>query len=157
VEPDVHRVVLDTNIVLRGFINSQSSSGHILRACERRLAIPLLSTELMGEYRAVLKHPAVVERHPQLARLQIDASLRRLRYISDFYKSIKIKFPFPRDPNDAPLIELSIAGRAAHLITADRDLLTLMSGRDDASRRLRQRLPRLEILNTDDYLEILKE
>lgn len=149
-----HRAVLDTNIVVRGFINPQSSSGRILRGCEDRRVLPLLSGEVLSEYRSTLRHPSIVERYPQLTRPEIDVSLERLLYVSDFYRQTNVRFAFPRDPKDAPLVELAIAGRATHLISVDNDLLALVKGRDDASRRFRQRLPGISVLKPEDYLRL---
>jgi putative PIN family toxin of toxin-antitoxin system len=147
-----YRVVLDTNILVRAFINPNSSSGQILFLCEARQVIPLLSHDVLREYCAILKHPAIVERYPQLERPEIEFSLERLTYVSDFYRDTKAKFQFERDPKDAPLIELAIAGRATHLISVDQDLLSLPKGRDDAARRFRQRLPRVQVMKPADFL-----
>ena len=46
-----HRVVLDTNILVRAFINLTSNSGRIVKSCERRAVVPLLRGPVLGEYR----------------------------------------------------------------------------------------------------------
>jgi predicted nucleic acid-binding protein len=61
-----YRVVLDTNIMVRGLINVQSDSGRILRACEQRKAIPLLSKEVVSEYRLILSDPTITSKYPEL-------------------------------------------------------------------------------------------
>ena len=48
------RVVLDTNILVRGLINRRSDSGRILLACEDRRVVSVLSKPLLGEYRSIL-------------------------------------------------------------------------------------------------------
>ena len=150
--PNAYRVVLDTNIVVRAFINPKSSSGQVLFACESRRFVPLLSHEVLREYRAIIRHPAIVGRYPQLERPDVEVSLERLMYVSDFYRDTKVKFLFERDPKDAPLIELAISGRATHLVSVDQDLLSLPKGRDDASKRFRQRLPHTLIVKPEDFL-----
>ena len=40
------RVVLDTNIVVRAFIDTGSSSGLIFKACEQRRIVPLARFEI---------------------------------------------------------------------------------------------------------------
>jgi len=154
VPPNAHRVVLDTNIIVRAFINPNSSAGRVLLDCEERHAIPLLSAEVLREYRTIVKHPVIVARYPQLERPEVGISLERLLYVSDFYRNIKVRFEFERDPKDAPLIELAIAGRATHLISVDNDLLTLPKGRDDAAKRFRQRLPDTSIVTPEQFLHI---
>ena len=151
---EADRVVLDTNIVVRGFINPRSSSGRILFACEQRRVVPLMSGELLGEYRATLGHPAILERYPRLNRPEITAAIERLVYVSDLYRRTGVKFALPRDPKDAPVIELAIAGQASHIITTDNDLLALAKGHDDTARRFRQRLPHTSILTPEQYLRL---
>ncbi len=52
----------------------------------------------------------------------------------------------------ARLIELAIEGRATHLATFDRDLLSLATAKTDASKRFRQRLPNLRVLIPEELL-----
>lgn len=133
------RLILDTNIVIRGFINLQSSSGQILRACQRRQVIPLLSRAILSEYGAILRRPAILENYPELAHPRVRDAIERLIYVSEFHRRIGTHFVFPRDPKDSHFLELAIAASATHLITTDKDMLSLVDGRDDASKRFRQR------------------
>ncbi len=133
------RLILDTNIVVRGFINLQSSSGKILRACQRRQVIPLLSRAILSEYRDILRRPIILESYPELEHARVRDAIERLIYVSEFHRRIRTRFLFPRDPKDSPFLELAIAGSATHLITTDKDMLSLAGGRDDASKRFRQR------------------
>jgi len=148
----VHRLVLDTNTIVRAFINVNSASGRIVTACQTRRLVPLLSSPTLEEYRAVLARPELVERYPELDRPEIAASLERLRYVSDFYRRITTRFCLPRDPRDESFLELAIAGNATHLITADNDLLSLTKAHDDAAKRLRRQLPGLSVLTAEDFM-----
>jgi putative PIN family toxin of toxin-antitoxin system len=148
-----YRVILDTNIVVRAFINLASPSGQILKACERRQILAILSAEVLTEYRAILRRPSLLERYPELEKPEVDVSVERLIYISDFYRRVGVRFPFPRDPKDAPFLELAIAGRATHLITTDQDLLGLAGGRDEASKRFRKRAPGVSLLRPEAFIE----
>jgi uncharacterized protein len=151
VQPMPPRVVLDTNVLIRGLINSRSPSGRILRACEQRRVIPLLSKAVLAEYRAVLTYREVVERYPELEDRRIRIVLERLTYVGDVIGLVK-RFSFPRDPKDAKFIELCIAGSATHLVTTDKDLLDLARGRGEAAKRLRQRLPGLAVMPPDEVV-----
>ena len=71
------RVVLDTNVVLRGLLNAHSASGRVLKAVEKRAVIQVLSKPLLAEYRAVLSDPAVVDRFPELTPERVEVALRR--------------------------------------------------------------------------------
>jgi putative PIN family toxin of toxin-antitoxin system len=146
-----HRIVLDTNIVLRAFINLSSESGRIIKACEERRVVPLISRTVLVEYRFVLADPQLLSRYPQLNLPEVAVALERLLYVADIYRRVTERFIFPRDPKDAKLIELALAGRATQLISTDEDLLDLPNGRDDAARRFRQRLPGIEVMTPNEF------
>jgi putative PIN family toxin of toxin-antitoxin system len=134
-------------------VNARSASGAVLQACDRREVVLLLSRPAMTEYRAILRMPYVVAKYPELSREKVEWTLRRLRFVADVVNCSSTHFEFPRDPKDAKWIELCIAGDATHLITADNDLLSLQAGRDDASKRFRQRLPHLKILEPVEFMK----
>jgi putative PIN family toxin of toxin-antitoxin system len=146
-----YRIILDTNIVVRGFINLQSASGQILMACQRRQVIPLLSRAVLSEFRSVLRRPAILERYPELDHPHIGDAIERLLYVSEFHRRVGVHFRFPRDPKDSSFLELAIAASATHLITTDQDMLSLVSGRDDASKRFRQRTA-TRVQSPEDFL-----
>jgi len=148
-----YRLILDTNIVVRAFINLESPSGQILRACERRQILPILSGEVLAEYRAILRRPLLLKRYAELEKPEVGVSVERLIYISDFYRRVGVRFPFPRDPKDAPFLELAIAGRATHLITTDHDLLALAGGRDETAKRFRKRAPGISLQRPETFIE----
>jgi predicted nucleic acid-binding protein len=78
--------------------------------------------------------------------------LERLAYVSDFVKSVKVRFEFPRDPRDAKFIQLAFAAEATHLVTADPDLLDLRSGCDDAASRFRHLVPLIQVVTPGDFV-----
>lgn len=147
-----HRLVVDTNVLLRGLINIRSTSGRVLNACDARSVVIVLSNAALSEYRAVLTDPVVVGPYPELTRRKVELVLRRLRYVGDVIRSVGVRFEFPRDPKDAKWIELAIAGRATHIISVDNDLLSLSTGRGDASKRFRQRLPGVDVIEPGEFL-----
>lgn len=146
------RVILDTNVLVRGLVNGDSDSGHICAAATRRDFIPVLSTRLLREYKLVLADPPLIARYPKLAEPGIARIIEKLVYVGDVLRDLQPEFEFERDPNDAHLIELCIAGRATHLITTDKDLLTLPTSRKDAGRRFRQRIRGLKIVTPREFL-----
>ena len=148
------RVVLDTNILVRALLNERSPSGRILRACELRLVVPLLSVPVLAEYRSILNDPELAAEFPQLEKRRVGAALERLRYVGDVYHPVRVRFELPRDPKDSKLIELAIAGRASHLISTDRDLLDLGTGRDDVAQRFRRRRPAIKLIKPDEFMKL---
>jgi uncharacterized protein len=147
------RIVLDTNILVRGLLNRLCDSGRILRACEERRIVALLSKPLLREYRFILNDPDLVARYPELEAIKVKTAVERLMYVGSVLRTVRAQFDYPRDRKDEKLITLAIAGRATHLITTDCDLLDLPHGGGDAGKRFRQRLPNIEVLPPEQFVE----
>jgi putative PIN family toxin of toxin-antitoxin system len=150
------RVVIDTNTVLRGLVGEGSASALVLEAAESRAFVPLLSKPVLDEYRETLLDPELRESLPRLTPQRVEIALRRLRFVGDIIATSRTHFVLPRDPDDAKFIELAIAGEATHLVTFDRDLLSLRASRSEAAQRLRQRSPELSILDAPSFLRELR-
>lgn len=89
------------------------------------MIIPLLSKPVLDEYRSVLTEAELVERFPELTRKLAEISIRRLRFVGEYVRSPKTRFDFPRDSRDAKFIELAIRLNATHILSSDKDLLSL--------------------------------
>lgn len=151
--PHSHRLVLDTNVLLAGLTSRSSASQKIVDGLLARKVVPLVSAQVLMEYREVLLHPAIQQRFRELTPRRIEMALHRLRYLGDEIQTTGIRFDFKRDPLDAKFIELAIAGRATHIVTLDDDLLSLPASRSDAGKRFRQRLPSVKALKPGELLE----
>ena len=151
--PADHRLVLDTNVLLRGLLNSGSAAGRVVTACDSRHVVLVLSRDVLAEYRTVLTFPSIVARYPEFTGRKVEITLRRLRYVADVVSTAGVRFEFPRDPKDAKLVELAIAARATYIVTGDQDLLSLPGGRGDASKRFRQRLPGVVAVTPAQFLD----
>ena len=150
--PGPYRIVLDTNALLSGLADRNSASGRVLEHCEKRQVLLLLSRPVQAEYRRVLGSAEMIRRNPQITHEAIELVLRRLRYVGEYIGQVRARFRFDRDRDDEPFIELAIDGGASYLVTGDKDLLSLMTGYDDAGRRFRQRLPGIRVLHPADFL-----
>jgi putative PIN family toxin of toxin-antitoxin system len=136
-------------------INRASPSRDIIMACERRTAIAILSKPLADEYRRVLMH--LQDRDERITPYEIQAQLRKLRYLGEYLNRVTVSFPFPRDPTDAKLIELAIAADATHIVTYDADLLSLPTSRREAGKRFRQRLRNVCVTRPEDLIRQHRE
>ncbi len=148
-----YRIVLDTNILVRGLLDRRCDSGRILHACEERRVVALLSRAVLSEYRFILNDPDLVARYPELEATKVKTAVERLMYVGEILRTVRARFEYFRDKKDEKLIALAIAGRATHLITTDHDLLDLPQGHDDAARRFRQRLANTAVLSSDQFVE----
>src|SRR5881628_3213994 len=115
IAPTLPRIVLDTNVVLRGVINTRCASGRILDACHARKCIILLSRPVLAEYGAVLSDVEVVSRYPEVDASDVSFVLEKLRYLGDVIDTGTTRFELPRDPTDEKWVELAIAGGASHI------------------------------------------
>ena len=121
-----------------------SPSGQLIASCEERRAVAILSRPVIDEYRRVLSH--LIERDAAITQFQIESLLRKLRYFGDYLRIGNATFSFSCDPTDAKLIELAIDGGTTHILSYDRDLLSLPRSRGDAGKRFRQRLKGVAVL-----------
>jgi putative PIN family toxin of toxin-antitoxin system len=147
-----HRLVIDTNTLLRGVLSETSAAARLRRAAEQRVVIPLLSKPVLDEYRAVLSHPSLHERFPELAAKDIAYLMKRLLFIGEYVRTPRAHFEFPRDPRDEKFIELAIELSATWIISSDKDLLSLPQSKSDAGKRFRQRLPGVKVIEASDFL-----
>jgi putative PIN family toxin of toxin-antitoxin system len=148
-------LVLDTNTILRGIIHPHSPSGLVLDACLRKRFSTLLSRPVRAEYAKVLAYPEIVALNPALTPERIREVLKRFSYVADLPPAPARPFSYPRDPTDTKFLELAIAGQASHLISHDKDLLSLPQSHSLPARTLRRRCPHLHILTAADFLRSL--
>jgi predicted nucleic acid-binding protein len=64
-----------------------------------------------------------------------------------------IVFEFRRDPRDEKFLELAISLKATHILSSDKDLLSLPRERSEAGRRFRQRLPALCVSEAGEFIQ----
>jgi putative PIN family toxin of toxin-antitoxin system len=146
------RIVIDTNTLLRGLVSATSAAAKLRRAAEKRLFIPLLSKPVLDEYRAVLLDPTIVERFPAINQRLVEITVRRLRFVSDYVRFPRFRFEYRRDPRDEKFLELAISLKATHIISSDKDLLSLSQERNEAAKRFRQRLPGVQVIEAGDFI-----
>jgi putative PIN family toxin of toxin-antitoxin system len=156
---DQFKLVVDTNVLVRALANGNSTSGQLLRLCEKRKVHMLLSRPVMREYRDVLGRAELTHAHPAITPEAVRLVIERLRYFADFIDPVHTRFRYDRDPDDACFLELTIAGAGTHIITYDKDLLSLPNKHTDASKRFRQRMPGVQTLEAGEFMrqfEMLK-
>ena len=113
----------------------------------------MLSKPVLDEYRAVLLDEAISQRFPEITPDIVEVTARRLRFIGEYVRSPKSRFLYSRDPRDEKFIELAISLRATHILSSDRDLLSLPKSRTEAGERFRQRLPKVEVLEAAEFIQ----
>jgi putative PIN family toxin of toxin-antitoxin system len=115
-------VVLDTNVALSALLFRGGATGRLRHAWQDGACLPLVSTATVQELIRVLAYPKF--------RLSADDQHELLADYLPYAHSVRIPKRAPvvpdcRDPFDRPFLELAVAGRAAVLVSGDRDLLAL--------------------------------
>lgn len=113
-----------------------------------------LSNETLAEVREVLSRPALRVKFAALTPAAVASFLADVTAHATLLDDVAPRFPLPRDPKDAKWIDLAIAAGARYLVTRDKDLLDL---RNDpvAGATLRAICPSLQILNPEEFVEVL--
>ncbi len=118
------RVVIDTNVVLSGLIKPGGVPGQVVRAWRDGSFRLVLSEFLIEEIAVTLARPKIQALVPWSAT-HIDRFVLELRAFCDVVEPAELKFKYPRDPDDIPVLATLIASGADLLVTGDRDLLML--------------------------------
>lgn len=113
------RIVVDTNILVRGTLSASGASALVIEALKRGRCTLITSQAHLSELYRVLNRP-------RLNRYGV-TSKRRKRLISRLHAGSVFVAPtgeltLCRDPKDDFLLEIALLGRATHLVTEDADL-----------------------------------
>lgn len=125
----VPRVVLDTQLVIRGVVGRRKSAAVALfdLALERVRIVAVASPLLLEEYDSVLRLPEV--RGLTDPPLDDDLIQRAMRYIVQRFTYVTGSFKdvekVPDDARDNPLVEAALEGAAEAIVSDDTDLLSL--------------------------------
>jgi putative PIN family toxin of toxin-antitoxin system len=123
-EPSAPRVVLDTQVLLRGAVaRTESLTAKIYDAWREGRFILLLSDPIVAEIEDVLRRPEVLEKL-RVSPIEARALSTLLRRRGKFVHSVA-RIRRSRDPADDKFLECAVAGSAECLVTADADLLSL--------------------------------
>uniref|UniRef100_A0A831UFN7 Putative toxin-antitoxin system toxin component, PIN family n=1 Tax=Geobacter metallireducens TaxID=28232 RepID=A0A831UFN7_GEOME len=118
-------VVIDTNVLVSCLL----FGGRLAPLCDlwtKRRIVPLLSRETFDEFRRVLTYPKFSLTAEEIRSL-IDLEI--LPYF-DVVEVTETVADACRDPHDDKFLAVAVAGRAAWLITGDKDLLELHTCRE---------------------------
>lgn len=108
--------VIDTNVLVSAGINPSGKPGQVLAAVERLMLRPVISADVMAEYRAVLTRPQF-----RFQAEWINSLLDNFEALGLLLEPAPISVAGLPDPSDAPFIALArhagcpvITGNAKH-------------------------------------------
>lgn len=112
--------VVDTNVLLSFLLFPDSIPAQAFKKAQK-IGDILLSEDTFDELKSVLYKDTFDKYLPLYNRLEFLASLKKK---SQFIK-VTSKIDICRDSEDNKFVELAVDGKANHIITGDKDLLTL--------------------------------
>ena len=116
------RIILDTNVIVSGFISDKGAPAQLLNAWTDRAFLLVTSVTQIDEIQSVTRRPTV---RPLITPAHAG------RFVNDLHRFATVLHALPvversRDPNDDYLLAMAEAGAADYLVTGDkRDILSL--------------------------------
>ena len=107
------KIVLDTNVLVSGLLNPHGPPGRIVQMVIAGRISLCYDTRVFCEYREVLLRPEF----PFVAH-EVQALLEQIRVAGELLAAAHLPATLP-DPDDAPFLEVAIAGRVEYLITGN--------------------------------------
>ena len=114
----VHRVVIDTNVLVSAILSPDGAAREVLRRCLTGKAQPLIGNALFLEYEDVLSREDLFAAAPVCREdraILLDAVLSVCQWINITF----LWHPNLPDESDNHLIELAVAGNAEWIITSN--------------------------------------
>jgi putative PIN family toxin of toxin-antitoxin system len=112
------RIVLDTNVYVSATLSPGGSSGRVWTFAYQRRFKLITSPYIVNETGRVLR---------RLGKVKERAITQRLKDIAHIAEIIQptTSLQIVRDPNDDPIVECAVDGKADMIVSLDKDLLTL--------------------------------
>ena len=114
------RVVLDTNAVISALLFSGVSS-KLVSLWQKGLITPLLSREILDEYLRVLSYSKFELSEKEIKELIQEEILPYAEVVKPKARLRVVR----RDPSDNKFLECAVSGKAAVIISGDKELLSL--------------------------------
>ena len=144
------KVVFDTMIAFQATVETTGPAAELFRRLEAGWFSLYVSDEIRDEMRDVLSRPKLRAKYPQITDEAVNNLFAHLAQFARMVSDVPSVFSLPRDPDDEPYLNLSIAVGADYLASRDNDLLDLMQDAD-----FRTKYPHLTILDPVALLRAL--
>ena len=117
--------VFDTNIYIQAILRETGpASGCVEELFSGRIVV-FIHPEILQEIDDFLLRKRVREKYRRVRSVKTADLVRKIRKYGTWVPSVERLFELDRDPDDAFLIDLSIATNADFLVSRDKDLLEL--------------------------------
>ena len=109
------RVVVDTNVLVSGLLNAEGPPARVLDLVRDGDVTLLVDDRILEEYRAVVARPKF---RGAIQPAQAEALLDLFSHLGEPVGTRPLDAVLP-DPDDAPFLEVAVAGRAHALVTGN--------------------------------------
>ncbi|MBI2170912.1 MAG: putative toxin-antitoxin system toxin component, PIN family [Chloroflexi bacterium] len=118
------KAVIDTNVVVSWLISPAGTPARTFNLLYERAFQPVVSREILAEYRRALLYERVARRH-RFTPNEIDHRLEELRELAVIVEPQTRLHVIPDDPDDNKFLECAVEGEADYIVSGDRHLLKL--------------------------------
>lgn len=124
----MHRVVIDTNVLISGIIQKSGFPFKVVKLWEDEVIVLITSVATIEEAERVLNYPKIRKRYT-LTSNDIQRTVANLLKYSVLVQDPPIPNVIEQDPDDNKILATAIAGKADYIISGDMHLLTLKNYR----------------------------
>lgn len=139
--------VFDTNIYIQAILSDTGPGNACVEELFAGRIVVFVHPEILQEIDDFLLRPRVRTKYRRVRSIKTAELVRKIRKFGTWVPSIEPAFEFDRDPDDAFLIDLSIATKADFLVSRDKDLLELSSDNSFVAK-----YPNLKIVDPYEFL-----
>lgn len=118
----MYRAVIDTNLIVSGTATSGTLPYHLLEAWRNSQYVLVTSPAIIAEVEEVLHRP---EKNFSITNQEINQVIDTLTTHAFVTSGVLEVDVIKRDPDDNKLIACAIEGSASHIVTGDKDLLSI--------------------------------
>ncbi|MGR3309480.1 MAG: putative toxin-antitoxin system toxin component, PIN family [Candidatus Brocadiales bacterium] len=122
----MHRVVIDTNVLVSGIIQKSGFPYKVVKSWERGNLILITSLTMIEEAKKVLNYPKIKEKF-SLEKDEIKQTILNLVRHSTLIDNPPVLDVIKEDPEDNKVLSAAIEGRADYIVSGDSHLLDLKS------------------------------
>ncbi len=124
----MHRVVIDTNVLISGIIQKSGFPFKVVKLWEDEVIVLITSVATIKEAERVLNYPKIRKKYA-LTSDDIRHTISNLLKYSTLVEDPPIPNVIDEDPDDNKILATALAGKADYIISGDTHLLTLKNYR----------------------------
>lgn len=125
----MYRVVIDTNVLISGIIQSKGYPYKIVKTWEKGELILITSPAMINEAEKVLNYPRIKIRY-KLNDDKIKQTIVNLLRYSVLINNLPSLDVIKDDPDDNAILSTAVEGKADYIISGDSHLLVLKNYKD---------------------------